>query len=79
VAGKGAKAQAAAGGHPGFKALVAAGVPAGALANASRNASPAAKARNPRLKKVKGKAKKSPPVQQATSKGKPMYGKSGGK
>lgn len=39
--------------HPGFKALVARGVPAGALANASRNASPAAKRKNPRLKRVK--------------------------
>jgi hypothetical protein len=41
--------------HPGFAALVKAGVPAGALANASRNASPAAKKKNPRLNKVKGK------------------------
>ena len=39
--------------HPGFAALVKSGVPAGALANASRNASPAAKKRNPRLKRVK--------------------------
>jgi hypothetical protein len=41
------------GGHPGFAALVKAGVPAGAMAKASRNASPAAKAKNPNLKKVK--------------------------
>ena len=40
--------------HPGFAALVKSGVPAGALANASRNASPAAKKANPRLAKVKG-------------------------
>jgi hypothetical protein len=49
--------------HPGFKA-VAQGIQkegyskqaAGAiLANATRNASPAAKAKNPSLKKVKGK------------------------
>ncbi len=40
--------------HPGFKALVASGVPAAALAAASRNASPAAKKANPRLKRVKG-------------------------
>lgn len=39
--------------HPGFKALVNRGVPAGALANAARNASPAAKKANPRLKRVK--------------------------
>jgi hypothetical protein len=39
--------------HPGFAALVKRGVPAGALANASRNASPAAKKANPRLKRVK--------------------------
>lgn len=39
--------------HPGFQALVKAGIPAGALANAARNASPAAKARNPRLQRVK--------------------------
>jgi len=39
--------------HPGFQALVRRGVPAGALANAARNASPAAKRRNPRLKRVK--------------------------
>lgn len=39
--------------HPGFKALVARGIPAGALANAARNASPAAKRKNPNLKKVK--------------------------
>jgi hypothetical protein len=39
--------------HPGFKALVKQGVPAGALANAARNASPAAKRKNPRLKRVK--------------------------
>lgn len=39
--------------HPGFKALVARGVPAGALANAARNASPAAKRKNPNLRKVK--------------------------
>ena len=39
--------------HPGFAALVKSGVPAGALANASRKASPAAKRRNPRLKRVK--------------------------
>jgi len=54
--GGGAKAVAARGGHPGFAALVKAGVPAAALASASRNASPAAKKKNPRLKKVKGKA-----------------------
>lgn len=41
--------------HPGFKALVKSGVPAGALANASRNASAKAKKANPRLKRVKGK------------------------
>jgi hypothetical protein len=40
--------------HPGFKALVASGVPAAALAAASRRASPAAKKANPRLKRVKG-------------------------
>lgn len=40
--------------HPGFKALVKAGVPAGALAKTSREASPAAKKANPRLNKVKG-------------------------
>ncbi len=40
--------------HPGFKALVASGVPPAALAAASRNASPAAKKANPRLKRVKG-------------------------
>jgi hypothetical protein len=51
----GAKAVAARGGHPGFKALVKAGVPAAALAKASREASPAAKRRNPRLKKVGAK------------------------
>jgi hypothetical protein len=39
--------------HPGFAALVKSGVPAGALANTSRNASPAAKKANPRLKRVK--------------------------
>lgn len=39
--------------HPGFAALVKSGVPAGALANTSRNASAAAKRRNPRLKRVK--------------------------
>ncbi len=39
--------------HPGFAALVKRGVPAGALANTSRNASPAAKKANPRLKRVK--------------------------
>lgn len=39
--------------HPGFKALVKSGVPAAALAAASRKASPAAKKANPRLKKVK--------------------------
>lgn len=39
--------------HPGFQALVRAGVPAGALANAARKASPAAKRKNPRLKRVK--------------------------
>lgn len=39
--------------HPGFQALVRRGVPAGALANAARNASSAAKKRNPRLKRVK--------------------------
>lgn len=52
--------------HPGFKAVQAKiaaseGIPvknAGAiLANATRNASPAAKKANPNLKKVKGKAK----------------------
>src|SRR5216684_3881712 len=37
--------------HPGFAALVKSGVPAGALANASRKASPAAKRANPRLKR----------------------------
>ncbi len=42
------------GAHPGFAALVKSGVPAGALANASRNASPAAKKANPKLKRVKG-------------------------
>lgn len=41
------------GAHPGFQALVKSGVPAGALANAARNASPAAKKANPNLKKVK--------------------------
>lgn len=41
--------------HPGFAALVKSGVPAGALAETSRNASPAAKKQNPNLKKVKGK------------------------
>jgi hypothetical protein len=40
--------------HPGFAALVKKGVPAGALANAARNASAAAKRKNPRLKRVKG-------------------------
>lgn len=40
--------------HPGFAALVKKGVPAGALAKTSRNASPAAKKKNPRLKRVKG-------------------------
>lgn len=45
-------AQARSGGHPGFKALVQAGVPPAAMAKASRNASPAAKAKNPNLKKV---------------------------
>jgi hypothetical protein len=40
--------------HPGFKALVKSGVPPAALAAASRNASPAAKRKNPRLKRVKG-------------------------
>lgn len=40
--------------HPGFKALVKRGVPPAALAEASRNASPAAKKLNPRLKRVKG-------------------------
>ena len=44
--------------HPGFKALVKKGVPAGALANTSRNASAAAKKKNPRLKRVKGKSKR---------------------
>jgi hypothetical protein len=39
--------------HPGFAALVKRGVPAGALANTSRNASAAAKRANPRLKRVK--------------------------
>lgn len=39
--------------HPGFQALVKRGVPAGALANAARNASPSAKRANPRLKRVK--------------------------
>lgn len=43
--------------HPGFQALVAQGVPAGALANGARNASPAAKAKNPRLLKVNGAKK----------------------
>jgi hypothetical protein len=38
--------------HPGFAALVAKGVPAGALANAARNASPQAKRANPNLKNV---------------------------
>ncbi len=40
--------------HPGFAALVKKGVPAGALANAARNASAAAKKKNPRLKRVNG-------------------------
>lgn len=40
--------------HPGFKALVKSGVPPAALAAASRKASPAAKRKNPRLKRVKG-------------------------
>lgn len=40
--------------HPGFQALVRKGVPPGALANAARNASPAAKRANPRLARVKG-------------------------
>jgi len=40
--------------HPGFQALVKSGVPAGALANAARRASPAAKRKNPRLNKVSG-------------------------
>jgi hypothetical protein len=39
--------------HPGFKALVARGVPAGALANAARHASKKAVKRNPRLLRVK--------------------------
>ncbi len=39
--------------HPGFKALVKQGVPPAALAATSRNASPAAKKKNPRLKRVK--------------------------
>ncbi len=39
--------------HPGFKALVRRGVPPAALAAASRNASPAAKKKNPRLTRVK--------------------------
>lgn len=43
--------------HPGFAALVKKGVPAGALANAARNASPAAKRANPRLKNVLPKKK----------------------
>ena len=43
--------------HPGFAALVKKGVPAGALANAARNASPAAKKANPRLKNVPMKKK----------------------
>ena len=43
--------------HPGFAALVKKGVPAGALANAARNASPAAKKANPRLKNVPTKKK----------------------
>ena len=42
------------GAHPGFKALVKSGVPAGALANTSRHASAAAKRKNPRLNRVKG-------------------------
>jgi hypothetical protein len=45
------------GAHPGFQNLVQAGVPAGALANAARNASPAAKKANPNLKKVPPKKK----------------------
>lgn len=50
--------------HLGFAGAVAAAKaggatnPAGAVASASRNASPAAKRKNPRLLKVKGKAKK---------------------
>ena len=56
--GGGAKAIAAKGGHPGFAALVKSGVPAGALANASRNASAKAKKANPRLNNVKPKGQK---------------------
>ena len=50
--------------HIGFKAAVAkakaggATNPVGAIAAAARNASPAAKRRNPRLLKVKGASKK---------------------
>ena len=43
--------------HPGFKALVKSGVPAAALAASSRDASPAAKKKNPKLRKVRGKTK----------------------
>lgn len=39
--------------HPGFQNLVKAGVPPGALANTARHASPAAKKKNPFLKRVK--------------------------
>lgn len=41
------------GAHLGFKALVRSGVPPAALAAASRKASPAAKKKNPKLRKVK--------------------------
>lgn len=41
--------------HPGFAALVKKGVPPAALAAASRGASAAAKKRNPRLARVRGK------------------------
>lgn len=51
--------------HPGFQNLVKAGVPPGALANAARHASPAAKKKNPNLNKVKGKSKVDPGVQRA--------------
>lgn len=50
--------------HIGFKAAVAAAAaggatnPAGAVAAAARNASPAAKRRNPRLARVKGANRK---------------------
>jgi hypothetical protein len=55
--------------HPGFQALVARGVPAGALANAARKASPAAKKKNPRLLKVSG-VKKVSKKAKSTKKGK---------